>query len=245
MTTTMSAQVPDPVSRQPSLLQIERLQRPAIGPVSLDVAAGECVCISGPSGTGKSQLLRAIADLDPHDGEVRLSGHAATTITPPEWRRQVGLLPPESSWWLPRVTDHFHPGVPLQLAEVGLTEAILEQAVARLSSGEKQRLALLRLLANQPRVLLLDEPTRGIDVGAKAEVHTLMSQLAQTGIGIVMISSELPEILGMSDRILVMSEGRVAAILDRKEATQEVIMTYASGEAENQIVDQTSKGGDA
>jgi ABC-type sugar transport system ATPase subunit len=72
-----------------------------------------------------------------------------------------------------------------------------------------------------------------------------MSQLAQTGIGIIMISSELPEILGMSDRILVMSEGRVAAILDREEATQEVIMTYASGEAENQIVDQTSKGGDA
>jgi ABC-type sugar transport system ATPase subunit len=79
-------------------------------------------------------------------------------------------------------------------------------------------------------VLILDEPTRGIDVGAKAEVHALMSKLAQSGMGIIMISSELPEILGMSDRILVMHEGSVAAILDRAEATQELIMAYASGQ---------------
>ena len=85
-------------------------------------------------------------------------------------------------------------------------------------------------LASQPRVLIMDEPTRGIDVGAKAEVHGLMNQLAQNGVGIIMVSSELPEILGMSDRIVVMSEGRVAAILEREDATQETIMAYASGE---------------
>jgi ABC-type sugar transport system ATPase subunit len=99
-----------------------------------------------------------------------------------------------------------------------------------LSGGNQQKVVLAKWLASNPKVLIMDEPTRGIDVGAKAEVHALMSKLAQTGIGIIMISSELPEILGMSDRILVMSEGRVAAILDREEATQEKIMAYASGE---------------
>ena len=83
----------------------------------------------------------------------------------------------------------------------------------------------------EPEVLILDEPTRGIDVGAKAEIHALMSQLAQAGMGIIMISSELPEILGMSDRILVMHEGRVAGILDREGATQEKIISLASGQA--------------
>jgi ABC-type iron transport system FetAB ATPase subunit len=208
MTTTMSAQVPDPVSRQPSLLQIERLQRPAIGPVSLDVAAGECVCISGPSGTGKSQLLRAIADLDPHDGEVRLSGHAATTITPPEWRRQVGLLPPESSWWLASVSDHFRPGASLPLAEVGLTEAILEQPVARLSSGEKQRLALLRLLANQPRVLLLDEPTANLDPENTRRVEAVVAAYRESrGAAIIWVSHDRGQAARVCDRHYAIVDG--------------------------------------
>jgi ribose transport system ATP-binding protein len=89
----------------------------------------------------------------------------------------------------------------------------------------------------------MDEPTRGIDVGAKAEVHALMSRLAQAGVGIIMISSELPEILGMSDRILVMAEGRVAVILDREEATQEIIMAYASGEEIGSSVVNATPGG--
>jgi len=151
------------VTETPPLLEIGGLRRPVIGPVSLDVAAGECVCISGPSGAGKSQLLRAIADLDPHEGEVRLAGTPADSVAPQEWRRQVGLLPPESSWWLTLVAGHFHDGSFLPLAEAGLAQDILQRPVARLSSGEKQRLALLRLLANEPRVLLLDEPTANLD----------------------------------------------------------------------------------
>ena len=100
-----------------------------------------------------------------------------------------------------------------------------------LSGGNQQKIVLAKWLASNPKVLILDEPTRGIDVGAKAEVHALMSQLAQAGMGIIMISSELPEILGMSDRILVMHEGRVAGILDRAGATQERIISLASGQA--------------
>jgi ribose transport system ATP-binding protein len=109
----------------------------------------------------------------------------------------------------------------------------LQQKVMFLSGGNQQKVVVAKWLAAQPQVLIMDEPTRGIDVGAKAEVHALMSRLAQAGMGIIMISSELPEILGMSDRILVMSEGRVAAILDRAEASQETIMAYASGEITN------------
>ena len=151
------------MSKPPPLLQINRLARLMIGPVSLDVDAGDCLCISGPSGSGKSLLLRAIADLDPHEGEARLAGEPATAIPPDSWRTQVGLLPPESSWWFPRVKDHFHDGVPVSLEHIGLTASILDQPVMRLSSGEKQRLALMRLLSNRPRVLLLDEPTANLD----------------------------------------------------------------------------------
>ena len=107
----------------------------------------------------------------------------------------------------------------------------LAQKVIYLSGGNQQKVVLAKWLASNPKVLILDEPTRGIDVGAKAEVHALMTRLAQAGMGIIMISSELPEILGMSDRIVVMHEGRVAAIMDRAEATQEEIMAYASGQA--------------
>ena len=106
----------------------------------------------------------------------------------------------------------------------------LRQKAMFLSGGNQQKVVLAKWLASQPKVLIMDEPTRGIDVGAKAEVHALMSSLAQSGIGIIMISSELPEIMAMSDRIVVMHEGRVASILERREATQELIMAYASGQ---------------
>jgi len=201
MTTAMTAQAPDPVTAPASLLELDRLQRPAIGPVSLTLAAGECVCISGPSGTGKSQLLRAIADLDPHDGEVRLSGMPADSIAPPDWRHQVGLLPPESSWWLPRVADHFHAGALLPLAEVGLADAILDQPVARLSSGEKQRLALLRLLANRPRVLLLDEPTANLDPENTRRVEALIAAYRESrGAAIIWVSHDRAQAARVCDR---------------------------------------------
>jgi ABC-type iron transport system FetAB ATPase subunit len=144
-------------------LQIKELARSMLGPVNLSVDEGECLCITGPSGGGKSLLLRAIADLDPHDGEVLLDGIPAQDIEPEKWRRQVALLPPESSWWLPQAGDHFHNGMPVSLERLALSEGILQQPVSRLSSGERQRLALLRLLTNQPRVLLLDEPTANLD----------------------------------------------------------------------------------
>jgi ribose transport system ATP-binding protein len=109
----------------------------------------------------------------------------------------------------------------------------LRQRVRNLSGGNQQKVIIARWLTLRPRVLILDEPTRGIDVGAKAEIHALMNQLAQDGVGVLMISSELPEVLGVSDRILVMHEGRVTGEFSRNQATQDDIMRAATGSRGN------------
>jgi ABC-type sugar transport system ATPase subunit len=114
----------------------------------------------------------------------------------------------------------------------------LQQTVKNLSGGNQQKVVLAKWLMLNPRILIMDEPTRGIDVGAKAEIHALMSELAKTGIGIIMISSELPEVLAMSDRIVVMHEGCVTGILDKKDATQERIMALASGQIDLALQEQ-------
>ena len=113
--------------------------------------------------------------------------------------------------------------------QLGIKTASLETPVGDLSGGNQQKVALARWLASSPKILILDEPTQGVDVGAKAEIHRLMSDLAARGLAIVMISSELPEILGMSDRIAVMHRGAIVGELDRAEATQEAILDHALG----------------
>jgi ABC-type sugar transport system ATPase subunit len=118
----------------------------------------------------------------------------------------------------------------------------MEQTVKNLSGGNQQKVVLAKWLMANPRVLIMDEPTRGIDVGAKAEIHALMVELARQGIGIIMISSEMPEVLAMSDRIVVMHEGRVAGILNRDEANQERIMAYASGQTNNNHQQPVAEG---
>jgi ABC-type sugar transport system ATPase subunit len=105
----------------------------------------------------------------------------------------------------------------------------MDKRTLELSGGNQQKVVVAKWLATKPKVLLLDEPTRGIDVGAKAEIYAIMNELARQGVGIIMVSSEMPEILAMSDRILVMYEGRITGILGRAEATQEKIMALASG----------------
>ena len=145
------------------LLRIHQIRTRQRGPFDLFVAAGECVSLRGPSGSGKSLLLRAIADLDPHEGETFLDGVACAQIPAPQWRRQVALLPVESQWWLDSVGAHFPAGDCPWLAPLGFSAQAMDWQVSRLSSGEKQRLALARTLMNRPRVLLLDEPTASLD----------------------------------------------------------------------------------
>ncbi len=150
------------------------------GPFSISIEQGKCVSLSGESGSGKTLLLRAIADLIPHEGEIMLHDQYHTNINGPDWRKKVGLLPAESRWWRETVGEHFQqnslPQVLPLLEKLGFGDPtavrkVLDWKINRLSSGEKQRLALIRLLANEPQVLLLDEPTANLDINniSKAE----------------------------------------------------------------------------
>jgi putative ABC transport system ATP-binding protein len=147
-----------------------------LGPVSWQINRGGCVSLAGASGSGKSLLLRAIADLDPHGGEVMLDGLGALSMPGHQWRRRVGLLPAEPFWWTERVGDHFAAGVELLLAALGLPVQALEWTVSRCSTGERQRLAVARLLQNRPAVLLLDEPTAALDAQSVERVEALLEQ---------------------------------------------------------------------
>lgn len=142
-------------------LRLEHFSPLILEPLDLVINEGETVTLSGPSGSGKSQLLRAIADLDPHNGTALLGDTAADEMPAPQWRRKVGYLPAESSWWDELAGQHFSETP--QLDALGLAETILHSPVAHLSSGERQRLAVLRTLQQQPQILLLDEPTANLD----------------------------------------------------------------------------------
>lgn len=157
-------------------LSLRDFSIPLLDPFDLELAPGECVTLSGPSGSGKSLLLRAIADLDPHGGEAWCDGTEQQALSGPAWRRRVALLPAESAWWSERVGDHFQQ---LDRATLGLLELPAGTGgwqVSRLSSGERQRLALLRLLSVEPEVLLLDEPTANLDPANIERVEALIER---------------------------------------------------------------------
>ncbi len=239
------------------LLRARGLTRRGIfSDIGFEVRRGEIVGLSGLVGARRTEVARAIFGIDALDaGTVEIEGKQVRISSPrdainhglayvPEDRQQEGLV-------LPMAISH-NVTLPLlrSLTRGGFIDANREQALAReyttrlqvrgmsslsqrvraLSGGNQQKVVLGKWLATRPKVLILDEPTRGIDVGTKAEVHRLMSELAGQGLAILMISSELPEILGMSDRVVVMREGRRMAIIDRAQATQESIMRAATGQ---------------
>jgi ABC-type iron transport system FetAB ATPase subunit len=198
------------MSKAPHLLRIKALTVPNVEPIMLAVDARECLCITGPSGSGKSLLLRALADLDPHGGEMLLADVPADRMAADQWRRQMGLLPPESGWWLPRAGDHFNSTADLPLARLGLTEALLTAPVSRLSSGERQRLALLRLLANRPKVLLLDEPTANLDPENTRRVEALIADYRQSRpAAVIWVSHDHAQVARVATRCAVLDAGRL------------------------------------
>ncbi|SNT65463.1 rhamnose transport system ATP-binding protein [Asanoa hainanensis] len=225
--------------------------------VTFDVRGGEIVALAGLVGAGRSEVVRAVFGIDrPDAGEVRVEGRrlplgdtpaaiAAGLALVPEDRRQQGLvmeLSVERNATLPRRWALAKAGLLVGGAERRSAATWAERLqvkaghptdpVSTLSGGNQQKVVLAKWLSTQPRVLIVDEPTRGIDVGTKAEVHRLLSELAANGVAVLMVSSELPEVLGMADRVLVMHEGRLVADIARAEADEESVMFAATGQKE-------------
>jgi rhamnose transport system ATP-binding protein len=229
--------------------------------VDLSVRAGEIRGLAGLVGAGRTELARTIFGLTPADeGEVRIRGKGVTIESAaqaislgiayvPEDRRRHGVildLAISANITLASL-DRFSRAGALNFQRekevaadytrrLGIKTPTIFAPVTTLSGGNQQKVALSRWLLTKPSVLILDEPTQGIDVGAKSEVHALMTELAAQGVAILMISSELPEVLGMSDRIAVMCGGTIVATLDRAEATQEKILALALGHGVQQTV---------
>jgi len=182
-------------------LLIENLRYQQIGPLSLCVKTGECVGVIGPSGVGKTLFLRAVADMDPHEGRAFLDDRASTDLTGPEWRRRVGYLPSESAWWFESVGEHLNGVAPEWLRDLGFEEDVLDWRVSRLSSGERQRLALIRLLANKPRALLLDEPTANLDADNIDKAESFLTAYRQRRHPpVIWVSHDADQLARVADR---------------------------------------------
>jgi putative ABC transport system ATP-binding protein len=195
----------------PPRLSVRGLRSAVGGPFDLDVAGGECVAITGASGSGKSVFLRMIADLDPNEGEVLLDGMARGAMPAPAWRRRVVYAAAEPGWWSDAVETHFPArAAALALApRLGLTEAHLSGALARLSTGERQRLALIRALTAEPAALLLDEPTGPLDAESTARVETLLGERLAGGLAILLVTHNTEQALRLGHRRLHMAERRL------------------------------------
>ncbi|WP_425956100.1 sugar ABC transporter ATP-binding protein [Xylanimonas sp. McL0601] len=241
-------------------LEVRGLERADVfHDVSFDVRSGEIVALAGLVGAGRSEIARAVFGVDRYDaGTVRLHGRAVQPGNPlaavragmaliPEDRRQQGLVTDSS------VARNVTAVIRSRIARWGLLTTAAESSAAApwasrldvktnaldmhgstMSGGNQQKVVIAKWLATEPTLLIIDEPTRGIDVGTKADVHRLLSELAGRGIAILMISSELPEVLGMADRVLVVAEGRITADIPRDEATPESVMHAATATLEHQ-----------
>ncbi|MEE8533175.1 MAG: ATP-binding cassette domain-containing protein [Alphaproteobacteria bacterium] len=174
------------------MISVRGLVVPGLDPIDLDIDAGECLALTGPSGSGKSLVLRALADLDPNEGRVTLDGRAREATPAPEWRRQVAYLAAEPGWWEDVVGDHFADrGALAELLPIlGLAEGLLGQRVGETSTGERQRLALARVLLNEPRVLLLDEPTAALDEAAARCVEDVLAERLRRGAAILLVTHD-------------------------------------------------------
>lgn len=203
------------------LLRIEALRGAHFGPVSLSLGRGETVIVSGPSGSGKTLFLRAVADLDPNEGRVLLNGVKREAIPPAVWRRRVGLLPAEPAWWAPTVGEHFPPHAEPPLEALGLPGDALSWTVPRLSTGERQRLALLRLLANGPDVLLLDEPTANLDARSRERVEGLLLRYCEDSrCGTLWVTHDTGQGRRLGARLCLFEAGRITRCM-RPDALSE------------------------
>jgi len=193
------------------MLAVRNLTRPGLEPTSFELAGGECVALRGPSGAGKTLLLRALADLDPSSGEVTLDGTPREKIPAPQWRRRVGYVPAEPGWWSERLGEHFQDwdGQAGQARRLKISPHVDERRVSQLSTGERQRLALLRALEHRPEVLLLDEPTGPLDEEATAAVESLLREKQSNGLAIFWVTHDKRQAERVADRRFWIDSGRL------------------------------------
>jgi phosphate-transporting ATPase len=193
------------------MLQISNLSAPGLSAVSFTLATGECIALRGPSGAGKTLLLRAIADLDPNSANIFLDGEDRKTIPAPVWRRRVGYVPAEPGWWADTIGEHFNdwPDALSLVERLGLTAEAKEWPVARASTGERSRLALVRALAAAPVVLLLDEPTAALDAEATAAVEALIAEQVSGGLSVLWVTHDAAQAARVAKRMLVIDSGEV------------------------------------
>lgn len=193
------------------MLTVRALKRLHIS-VSFDLQDGECVALQGPSGVGKTLLLRAIADLDPNEGTITLGGTLREAMPAPAWRKRVTYLAAEPGWWSDTVQDHFSgwdDALPL-VTRLGLPSNCGPWPVQRLSTGERQRLGLVRALMLRSHVLLLDEPTSALDSASTAAVESLIAERISNGTSVVWSTHDNAQASRVASRILVMSaDGRI------------------------------------
>ena len=245
---------PEPhAMREAVALSVHKLSRNnAFSDISFEVRAGEILGFAGLMGAGRTEIARVIYGLDKRDsGEIRIKEKLVLNKNPREAirngigyvsedRKALGFIPGMSvkdNTTLASMNGHRkgmfvnisseRTSTGKMIADLHIKTADMNQKVSYLSGGNQQKVVIGKVLLAAPGIVILDAPTRGVDVGAKFEIYKLIRSLADQGIAIIMISSELPEILGMSDRIMVLSKGRQTALLSREEATQELIMKYA------------------
>lgn len=236
------------------MLDVKHITRPGVlEDISFQLRAGQIIGFAGITGSGRTELARVIFGADPYQGEMELFGEPYKPSSPAdaikrklalvtEDRKAQGLLLKLSvrdNTTISGLKALCRFGIIRMREELELVKRMIVQLsiktptpqflVINMSGGNQQKVVLARWLSVGTRLLILDEPTRGIDVGSKSEIYQIMTQLTEQGVGIIMISSELPEILGMSDRVMVMREGKIVKELPRAEASEETVMAYAVG----------------
>lgn len=236
-----------------SILSVKNLNKKGkFKDINFEVHAGEVLGIAGLMGAGRTEIARAIFGLDEYDsGEIIIKGNKVEIKSPEdaikngigyvsEDRKALGFIPALSikenislsslgnfaKTWFVNASNEHEAATRLS-TDLKIKSTSINQKVMTLSGGNQQKVVIGKVLLTAPSLVILDEPTRGIDIGAKFEIYKLINQLTDKGIAVIMISSELPEILGMSDRIMVLSKGKQTALLSKQEATQEKIMQYA------------------
>lgn len=191
------------------MLTVAGIHRAALRPVSFNLADGEILVVRGPSGAGKSTLLRAIADLDPNEGDVAIDGVSRESFPAPQWRRRVIYVAAEPAWWADTAAEHFpsrEEAAALAQA-LGVAPDLLSQPVVRLSTGERQRLALARALARHPRVLLLDEPTGALDAESRDLAEALIAERCARGLAVLWVTHDAAQAERVSQRLLTLEKG--------------------------------------